>query len=221
MDANAPRIEGLVDELPPVVNTMELALTWVGFDSEATRNRIQVEGFGSFDDLKSMKENDIRDLAESYGRRAVADGRFIFRICRIRYLIGMVHWVQDLTRAGESPSLDGFGNDGAAFRAALETAVNCADVRKIEKDQSDTVSKAANPGKFKDEKKWPEWEPAFVNFLSTIPGVNGIPLSYAVRENETPPAENEYGSFNERAIACAPLFGDVFQADARKVHQLI
>lgn len=217
----APRIEEVIEVPPPNGDTMNLALTWIGFDNEATRNRIQVEGFGSFDDLKSMKEKDIRDLAESYGRRTAADGRFIFGIRRIRYLIGMVHWVQDFTRVGESPSLDEFGEDGAAFCAALEIAVNRAEVRMIEKDQSDTVSKAADPGKFKDEKKWPEWEPAFVNYLSTIPGVNGIPLSYVVREDETPPAGSEYGSFNERAIACAPLSGDVFQADARKVHQLI
>jgi hypothetical protein len=41
----------------------------------------------------------------------------------------------------------------------------------------DTNSKAADPGKFKDERKWPEWSKAFTNYLSVIPGVNGIPLS--------------------------------------------
>ena len=96
-----------------------------------------------------------------------------------------------------------------------------AEVRKIEKDQSDTVSKAANPGKFKDERKWPEWEPAFVNYLSTIPGVNGVPLSYVVRDKEEPDRTGTFESFNERAIACSPMEGAVFQADARKVHQLI
>ena len=217
-DPPAPVIE-VVD--PPVINEMDLALTWIGFDNEATRDRIQVEGFASFDDLKSMKEKDVRDLAESYGRRTVVDGRFIFGVRRIRYLIGMLHWVQDFVRLGDTPSLEEFGDDGAAFCVALETAFNRDDVRKIEKEQSDTVSKAADPGKFKDEKKWPEWEPAFVNYLSTIPGVNGIPLSYVVREVENPIVGADYGSFNERAIACAPLKGDVFQADARKVHQLI
>ena len=221
MDEIAPRVEEVIDHPPPDGNVMDTALTWIGFANQATRNRIQLEGFGSFDDLKSMKEKDIRDLAESYGRCTAADGHFIIRISRIRYLISMVHWVQDFTRIGESPSLDMFGDNGAAFCAALEIAVNRAELRNIERDQSDTVSKAADPGKFKDEKKWPEWEPAFVNYLSTTPGVNGIPLSYVVREDETPPVGSEYGSFNERAIACAPLSGDEFQADARKVHQLI
>ena len=164
-DAAIPPVVAGGEDPPPqvVVNMMDQALIWIGFDNDATRNRIQVEGFKSFDDLKSMKEKDFRDFAESYGRRTAADGRFLFGVRRIRYLIGMIHWVQDFVRIGGTAGLEEFNGDGAAFCAALETAFNRADVRKIEKDQSDTVSKAADPGKFKDEKKWPEREPAFVN----------------------------------------------------------
>ena len=179
---------------------MELALTWIGFDAEATRDCIQIEGFASFDNLKSMKEKDVRDLAESYGRHTAGDGRFIFGVRRTQYLIGLIHWVQDFVRIGKVPTLAEFGADGAAFCTALKTASNRDDVCKIEKEQSDTVC---------------------VNYLSTIPGVNSIPLSYVVRESETPIIGADYGSFNERAIACAPLMGDVLQARARKVHQLI
>ena len=222
MDAGVPpAVDGVVNPPGPIdPDSMDQALLWIGFDNDATRNRIQVEGYELFNDFKSMKDKGVRDLAESYGRHTAADGRFIFGVRRIRYLIGMIHWVQDFVRVGEVPSLAGYDN-GTAFCTALEVAFNREDVRKIEKEQSDTVSTAADPGKFKDEKKWPEWEPAFVNYLSIIPGVNGIPLSYVVREMEHPPEGADYGSFNERAIACAPLSGDVFQADARKLHQLI
>jgi hypothetical protein len=103
----------------------------------------------------------------------------------------------------------------------LDEAFQRADVRREEKEQSDTVSKAADPGKFKDEKKWPEWEPAFVNYLSTIQGVNGVPLSYIVREQEEIDRIGTFESFNERTIACSPLKGAIFQADARTVHQLL
>jgi hypothetical protein len=43
MDDAVPAIEEVVDALdpPPGINTMDLALTWIGFDAEATRNRIQ------------------------------------------------------------------------------------------------------------------------------------------------------------------------------------
>jgi hypothetical protein len=91
-------------DAPPVeemVNKMGLALQWIGFDNEATRERIQVEGFGTFEDLATMKEKDIRDLSESYGRRTVGDGRFIFEIRRVRFLIALVHWVQDFARVNE------------------------------------------------------------------------------------------------------------------------
>ena len=75
-EQDPPQIEETINELPPHdEDEMNLALTWTGFDNEATRNRIQVEGFGSFNDLKSMKkEKDIWDLAESYGRRTAAYG---------------------------------------------------------------------------------------------------------------------------------------------------
>jgi hypothetical protein len=53
-------------------------------------------------------------------------------------------------------------------------------MRKIEKERSDTVSKAAEPGKFKDERKWPKWEPDFVNYLLTLQGVSDVSLSYVV-----------------------------------------
>ncbi len=111
-------------------------------------------------------------------------------------------------------------DDAAQFREVLDEAFDRADVRKIENDQADTISKAADPGKLKDERKWPEWEPPFVNYLSTIPGVTGVPLAYVVRENEVPEPGAEYGSFNKRTIGCAPLTGPISQADARKVHQL-
>ncbi len=59
------------------------------------------------------------------------------------------------------------------------------------------------------------------NYLSTIPGVSGVLLSYVVQEQEIGEPGLEYGSFNERAIACARLTVAMFHADARKVHQLI
>ena len=88
-------------------------------------------------------------------------------------------------------------------------------------DLAATNSKAANPGKSKDERKWPEWEKAFINYLAVIPGVSGIPLSYVVREAEDPEAEADYGSFNERMIHRAPLYSQYYIVDARRVHTLL
>jgi hypothetical protein len=215
-------IEEIIDmapEVAPAPPPMDIILTWIGFEQQAIRERIRTEGFESFDDLLAMKEKDIRDLSESYSRRTVADGRIIFGLRKTRYMIGLIHWVQDFVRIGQSPTIDGIPG-AEEFRIALDVAVYRADVRKVEADQVDTVSKAADPGKFKDERKWQEWEPSFNNYLSCIPGVSGVPLSYVIREKENP-EEDDFGSFNEQAIACCKLSGPTFQADARKVHQLI
>ena len=79
----------------------------------------------------------------------------------------------------------------------------------------------ADPGKFKDECKWPERSKAFINYLSVIPGINGIPLSYVVHKNDEPHNGVEYLTFTERMIACAPLKGQYFEADSHCVHTLL
>ena len=76
--------------------------------------------------------------------------------------------------------------------------------------------------KIQGREKWHDWEPAFVNYLSTIPGVKGIPLSYVVRANEDPDHKTNFeGDFVAHSIACAPLNNATFRANARKVHQLL
>ena len=82
----------------------------------------------------------------------------------------------------------------------MYAALSLAQIRKSDIELVTTNSKAADPGKFKDERKWPEWEKAFINYLSVIPGVNGIPLSYVVQELENPTPGTEYATFNERMI---------------------
>ena len=166
-------------------------------------------------------ERDIRDMAESFSRRSPAANRINFGMRCIKWLIAMMHWCQDHQRCSEEPDIADFAN-ADAFKEALQMSAQRALLRKNDSDQVDTISKAADPGKFKDEKKWPDWEPAFVNYLSTIPGVKGIPLSYVVRANEDPDHEIDFeGDFVARSIPCAPLNNATFRADARKVHQLL
>jgi hypothetical protein len=81
-------IVDVVQEPPPVMDTI---LTWIGFEQDATRERLLEEGFEPFADVLAMKEKDVRDLADSYGRRTVADGRAIFGLRKTLYPIGLIH----------------------------------------------------------------------------------------------------------------------------------
>jgi hypothetical protein len=133
-DDIAPQIIIPEREDPPIVNGMETAVTWIGIDNAGTRNHIQVEGFAEFSDVMTINEKDVRYLAEPYGRRTAANGRYIFGVRRIKYVIGLIHWVQDFPHVNENPSLDEFAGDGTSHCAALETALGRANARKIEKD---------------------------------------------------------------------------------------
>jgi len=103
----------------------------------------------------------------------------------------------------------------------LADAQSCALVQKLDIDLVNTNTKAADPEKFKDERKWPKWEKAFVNYLSVIPGVNGVLLSYIIRDAAEPENGAEYETFNEKMIARAPHTGQYCLADSRRVHNLI
>ena len=65
--------------------------------------------------------------------------------------------------------------DDDALKDVLNVSISHAALHKVDDNQVKTISKAADPGKFKDECKWVDWEPVFTHYLSTIPGVYGIP----------------------------------------------
>ena len=132
-----------------------------------------------------------------------------------------MHWVQDQDRCYRMASIDGV-QYADEFWGILDVAIQRAALRKVEDDQVETISKAANPGKFKDERKWPDWEPAFTNYLSAIPSSYHVPLSYVIQENEDPAHDRDFREdFQADMIACAPLHRAHFRADARRIHQLL
>ena len=95
-------------------------------------------------------------------------------------------------------------------------------LRSVESYQDDTVSKVVDLGKFQYERTWPEWEVIFGNYISTIPGVNGVPLSYTLLSQADPDRTTDFqGDFIAETISCIPLSGNQFQSDTRKVHQLL
>jgi hypothetical protein len=172
-------------------------------------------GLADYEDFHHLNDKDIRDMAEEFHKHTIPNGKIIFGLGRTTKLIGIMHWIQDCYRASDVPDHNNFSEQ------ALADAQSRALIRKSDVELVDTNTKAADPKKFKDERKWPEWEKAFVNYLSVIPGVNGIPLSYVVREAAEPEEGVEYDTFNERMIARAPHEGQYYLADSRRVHNLL
>ena len=148
---NIDNMAGVVD--PYII--VHQCLEWIGFGIPNQRASVSTEaGFNSLNDLNDIEEKDIRDMADSFQKRTIAN-RINFGMRHTKWLIAMMHWVQDFSRCSKQPTIDDFvtAND---FKQALSTAVQRTSLRKVDTDQVDTISKAADPGKLKDERKWPE-----------------------------------------------------------------
>ena len=68
--------------------------------------------------------------------------------------------------------------------------------------------------------KWTDWCPVFINFLKTIPGRHGHPLSFVVRDDDNAIIDPS-ASILEDYVNRAPLVGDAFDADSSEVHTYI
>ena len=200
---------------------VDQCLQWIGFANVAHHQAIRDEAvLDSLADFIDVTETDIRGMAESFAKRSPAQG-FIFGMPQIKWLLGLMHWVQDQDRCSR-PLTAADVVDDDALKEVLNVSIRRAALRKVDDDQVETISKAADQGKFKDERKWEDWEPVFTNYLSTIPGVYGIPLSYVIHENDNPQHDQDFGEdFTQEMILCASLRGANFRADSRKVHQLL
>ena len=200
---------------------MDECLQWIGFANAAHCQAIRDKaGLDSITDFIDVTETNIRDMAESFAKHLPAQC-FIFGMRRIKWLLGLMHWFQDQDRCSRPPTAVDVVDDDA-LKEVLNVSIRHAALCKVDDDQVETISKAADPGKYKDECNWADWEPAFTNYLSTIPGVYGIPLLYVIRENDDPQHDQDFGEdFTQEMISCASLRGANFCADSRKVHQLL
>ena len=184
---------------------VDQCLQWIGFTNVQHRNSIIAEGgFNSLNDFFNVTETDIRDMAESFSKRSPAANRINFRMRHIKWLIAMMHWCQDHQCCSEEPDIADFAN-ADAFKEALQVSAQRHYSGRMTQIKLTRSAKRKILENSRTRKKWPDWEPAFVNYLSTIPSVKDIPLSYVVRTNEDPDHETNFaGDFVARSIACDP-----------------
>ena len=203
---------------------IDAILQYCGFTNVDHRLSISRDGLESYADMLSLTEKDIGSLAKGFAERSAAQGRIVFGLRRTNLLKGAIHWAQDFRRISRDVTLDPAVINAAEFRIQIETARQRAMIRKHNAEESDGLMKAADPGKLKRQKEWTAWSRGLRNYLSTIHGQDGVPLSYVIRDEDDPDyaieAEDDY-DFEQLSIHCAPLTGLVFKTDARKVHQLI
>ena len=133
------------------------ALQWIRFGNQAHHDSICEEaGFELLKDFVRLSEKDIREMADGYEKRMQAQGCIPFGLRHIKLLIGVMHWVQDQDCCYRNAST-GHIADANELREIIDIPIQRAALQKMEYNQVDMISKAEDPGKFKDERKWPDW----------------------------------------------------------------
>ena len=148
----AANLQVVVVPPTPARNLVDQSIAWIGFGTEVNRNNIRDEGgLEAFDDFFGFTMINIQDMASGFSNRTIAKRRINFGMWRVKYTLGIMHWAQDETRRPCTSSLTGI-SDAKEYKDLLDIALYRGMIRKVEADQADTISKAADTETFKDER---------------------------------------------------------------------
>ena len=186
--------------------------TTIIFNGATQAARIATEVFD--DDHNSVIDKSYDELQEdlkAFSSLTVANGQIRLTPGTTRNIRAYIQWARDIIRVGEDPTNGGFNvADGRELVRKYKTHETFV-------TKSKTMSETSKPPQLTATTKWDEWSPVFINFLRTIPGRNGQPLSYMCRKNATPTVIPGI-DFIDDYVNRAPLAGEAFNIDAAEVH---
>ena len=147
------------------------------------------------------------DLTQAQGQICLTPGTK----CRTK---AFAQWVKDCYRFGKNPANYEFPV------VDTEDLIHRYESHETFVKKSSTISDTAKPIHFSNKVCGEDWQPTLVNFLCSIPGRNGVPLSYIIR-NDHEPNPTPLPDFLNDYVAMAPLESDAFITDAAEVHTYI
>ena len=169
---------------------------------------------GTFESTRDKSFEEIDSDIKSYSDLTQVQGQIRILPNVKRNIKAFVHWSQGQYRRGLNPASIPFPIGDAT------TLLRNNKSHSIFVTKSKLIVNNAKPAKFDEKTKWEDWKPTFINFLRSIPGRDGTPLSYVIRTNATPdPSPNL--DFLDDYVAMAPLAGTSFVVDASEVHTYI
>ena len=195
--------------------TVKQAMQACGANTEAKAATLASELFdNAYDDCKDKRMSELVDGFKVLSKLPANSGGVKVALRVQMRIKAFCQWTKDHLRMGLEPSSIPFAVDRSReFMARAETHDQF--VRNYT-----SVASAAIPKDFNKDVKWDDWAPTFINYLNAIPGRDGIPLSYIVRDDDNP-AYTPNTNFLDDYVLAAPLMGPAYELDARKVHAFL
>ena len=151
------------------------------FNEETSAQRLARDLFE--DAFESCKDKSFEDLDSDFktcSELTQAQGQVRLLPGVKQRIKAFAHWVCDEFQMGGDPAITLFPVGDTAL------TIRRGNTLSLHIKRSKEASSAAKPEKFTSTTKWEDWNPTFLNCLSTMPGRDGTPLSYAVRDNQEP-----------------------------------
>ena len=200
------------------MNTVRDAIALCGVNNVAQwhgrtqAQRIAADLFNdNFETARDMRYDDVLDDFKSYSSLTVANGQIRLTPGAKRNIRAFIQWCKHMYRLGGNPNTIPFPVASAPVLLRQEQS------HKQFVKKAKTIVESAKPNRLTTETKWHDWKPVFVNFLRSIPGRDGVPLSYIVRENDAPDPTPHLDVLDDY-VAMAPLNGEAFVSDTKEVH---
>jgi hypothetical protein len=155
---------------------MERVLPWIGFDVQVKREKMMAELGNKLSKFLQIKPREMEILAKTImANRLPANTRVPIGFQQLKKLTAVIHWAKDQHRIGLAFEINGLE---AEFLEEL-----------AESTQHQTIQPKRHllATRLKEEKSWDKWEQGLTTsstILVILEGINGVPPTYAIREEE-------------------------------------
>ena len=129
---------------------------------------------------KDISNDNIYNTRKTFSILTVAQGQISLMPASKQKTKAFKQWVKYQFRIGMEPTPLEFPVNNA------EELLRRVKTHKMFVARSDDIALAAKPDKLTKDKKWEDWAAYFLNYLRAIPGRDGVPLKYIVRDNKLP-----------------------------------
>ena len=193
---------------------------FMGFQPAAARNAIIADFLSDgLESLYDMTDVDVSEACTSYAKRTDAPFPVMLSPILKKRLKSLVLWVKDRRRVGQRVAFPA-ATTRAQLVEELADSLHRQNRRAEQKKVGESFHDATFNNKLKSQSQWEKFNQELQATLSMIIGVNGVPLTYVIRDNDEPMFD-ETVPYDDAVIEAIALEGENYRIDAQTVHQII